>query len=68
MTRLKDNLARIVDLGVEVKDVNRGLLDFPSIYRGQVVYLCWSIGEERVGYWHPLDGGFAARRPLEDEP
>lgn len=52
------------DLGVQVRDPEQGLLDFPSEREGTPVYLCWRFGEERVTFWHPRTTGFADRRPL----
>ena len=52
------------DLGVELKGIENGLLDFPSIREGRVVYLCWRQGEEGIAYWHDLDAGFAGRQLL----
>jgi hypothetical protein len=42
------------------------LVDFPSLRRGEKVYLCWKLGEERIGYWHGIEEGFAGRKPLDD--
>lgn len=57
-------LLRFHALGIEVKDVEQGLVDFRGLVGDQPAYLCWKDGEERVAHWHPLEGGFAARRPL----
>lgn len=61
-------LARAVDeltsIGVEVKDVDEGLVDFPALRRGETVLLCWKLGENEIGYWHTVDAGFAGRQPL----
>ncbi len=55
----------IHDAGVEIKDHNVGLIDFPSMRGGRVVYLCWQFGEgDEIGWWHEVDGGFAGRQPL----
>jgi hypothetical protein len=54
----------IVELGVEVKDLDEGLVDFPALHRGETVLLCWQLGEDEVGYWHSPEDGFAGRRPL----
>jgi hypothetical protein len=54
----------IVELGVEVKDLDEGLVDFPALHRGETVLLCWQLGEDEVGYWHSPQDGFAGRRPL----
>ncbi len=57
---------RIEAYGCLVKDIDLGLLDFPSMRNGRAVYLCWKAGEERIMYWHPMDEGFATRKTLED--
>ena len=58
-------LERLNELGVEVKDVERGLLDFPALRGDEEVLLCWHVGEDEIGWWHGTDEGFAGRRPLE---
>jgi hypothetical protein len=57
-------LKQVTDLGVEVKDIEQGLIDFRSEMDGRVVYLCWKLGEEHIAWWHELDTGFAGRQPL----
>jgi hypothetical protein len=52
-------------LGVQVKDLDLGLLDFPARREGEDVLLCWHVGEERVGFWHGLEEGFAGRKPID---
>ena len=64
--KLRDLLHEVAELGVEVKAAD-GLVDFRSKLHGRTVYLCWKYGEERVGYFHELDTGFAGRRPLPDD-
>ncbi|HZP95745.1 MAG TPA: DUF2203 domain-containing protein [Candidatus Limnocylindria bacterium] len=60
-------LREIADLGIEVKDPDRGLIDFRSRMRGREVYLCWQLGEgDRISFWHDLDTGFAGRKIIED--
>jgi hypothetical protein len=54
----------LVELGVEVKDLDEGLVDFPALHRGETVLLCWRLGEDEIRYWHSVEGGFAGRRPL----
>jgi len=54
----------LTSLGVQVKDLDSGLVDFPAFRDGEEVLLCWQLGEDEVGWWHTLDGGFAGRRPL----
>jgi hypothetical protein len=48
-----------------VRDIDRGLIDFPAIRDGQEVYLCWELGEDRVAWWHELDAGYGGRQPLD---
>ncbi len=55
-------------LGCELKDVQQGLVDFPSTIEGGVAYLCWQRGEASIAFWHTLEAGFAGRRPLKSEP
>ena len=55
---------RIRELGVLLKDLDTGLLDFPHEREGRVVFLCWRPPERRVGYWHEIEAGFAGRQPL----
>ena len=52
-------------LGVLVKDLDRGLVDFPALRDGEEVLLCWQVGEDEVAYWHGLEEGFAGRKPLD---
>jgi hypothetical protein len=60
-------LKDIAELGVEVKDPDRGLVDFRTKLRGREVYLCWQLGEgNRISYWHDLEAGFAGRKLIED--
>ena len=51
-------------LGVLVKDLDRGLVDFPALRDGEEVLLCWEVGEDEVAFWHGVDEGFAGRKPL----
>jgi hypothetical protein len=53
------------DLGVVVKDLDLGLLDFPGLRDGEEVELCWQVGEDAVAEWHPLDAGFRGRKPID---
>jgi hypothetical protein len=61
---VRDTVTRIEETGCVVKDLDQGLLDFPSIVNEEQVYLCWKLGEEGIGYWHRSDEGFAGRKPL----
>jgi hypothetical protein len=64
-TRVEGYLKELGDLGIEVKDPERGLVDFPGERAGQAIYLCWQLGEPSVSHWHAVDKGFADRRPVE---
>ena len=58
-------LSELEDLGVQLKDFERGLVDFPSLREGRVVLLCWQLGEgDELEWWHDVDAGFAGRTPL----
>ena len=61
----KDTLAEIDSIGVQVKDLQEGLLDFPCIIEGKTVLLCWKLGEKEIGFWHSPEDGFAGRKPLD---
>ena len=60
-------LEELERLGVQVKDLDRGLVDFPCLHRGRVVLLCWELGEDEVAFWHGADEGFAGRKSLPIE-
>jgi hypothetical protein len=57
---------QIQEMGVLVKDLDKGLCDFPFMRDGRVVYLCWKLGEEDIGWWHETHTGYAGRQPLDD--
>jgi hypothetical protein len=57
-------IQRLDRLGVLVKDLDRGLVDFPALRDGEEVLLCWQVGEDEVAHWHGLEEGFAGRKPL----
>ena len=59
-------LRTLSDLGIQVKDINTGLIDFPARYQGRIVLLCWQWDEPAVQFWHDVDAGFAGRRPTTD--
>lgn len=61
---LRDHLRYLEGLGIELKDVEEGIVDFPTRMYGRDVYLCWRLGEERVSHWHDRDSGFAGRQQL----
>ena len=57
-------VAQLEELGVLVKDLDRGLVDFPAFRSGEEVLLCWEAGEDQIAFWHGVDEGFAGRKPL----
>src|SRR5215467_6608661 len=63
--RAKDALAEIDSIGVQVKDLSIGLLDFPCEVEGQIILLCWKLGEPAITHWHGLREGFAGRKPID---
>jgi hypothetical protein len=63
----KDALSEINAIGVQVKDLDVGLLDFPTLVNGQVVLLCWRMGEPAITHWHGTEEGFAGRKPIDDK-
>lgn len=66
MARLEEVVGEIQETGCVVKDVDEGLVDFPTLRDGREVYLCWKLGEKRIEYWHGMDEGFAGRKPLDE--
>ena len=64
--RLKDAIAEIDATGVQVKDLDIGLLDFPCQVEGEIILLCWKRGEEKITHWHSTSEGFAGRKPIDD--
>jgi hypothetical protein len=51
--------------GLVLRDIDKGLIDFPAVSDGREIYLCWELGEDEVGYWHDLEGGYGGREPLD---
>ncbi len=64
--RLEQGVKGIIALGVTIKDIDAGLVDFLGLRNGREVYLCWRYGEEELGFWHELNAGFSGRRPLDE--
>lgn len=62
---IKDALEQIAGTGCVVKDLDQGLIDFPSVMDDEQVYLCWKLGEERIRFWHHVHEGFAGRKPID---
>jgi len=65
--RVKDTLAEIDATGVQVKDLDIGLLDFPCQVEGRTVLLCWKLGEKGITHWHDTSEGFAGRKPIDEK-
>jgi hypothetical protein len=63
--QIKAALEQIESTGCVVKDLDMGLIDFPSRFNGEEVFLCWRVGEDRIRFWHRQDEGFAGRKPID---
>jgi hypothetical protein len=66
LRRVKESIAEIDSIGVQVKDVDEGLLDFPCRLDDQVVLLCWRMGETSIEHWHTIEDGFKGRQPVDE--
>jgi hypothetical protein len=64
--RVKDAVAEIDATGVQVKDLDVGLLDFPCRVNGEIILLCWKLGEQGITHWHGTEEGFAGRKPINE--
>lgn len=62
---LRSSLEKLENMGVVVKDLDTGLVDFPTLYRGEEVYLCWRMDEGDIEHWHGVDEGFAGRKEID---
>jgi hypothetical protein len=65
--RLKAALENLQEIGCIIKDLDIGLVDFPTLFRGEEVYLCWKLGETGIGYWHGVHEGFAGRKRIDQD-
>jgi hypothetical protein len=65
--RLKAAIQKIQESGCLIKDLDVGLVDFPTLFRGDEVYLCWKLGETGISFWHGTQEGFAGRKPIDAE-
>ena len=66
-SQLRSALAAIEERGCIVKDLGIGLLDFPTRFRGEEVYLCWRLGEPAIAFWHGVNEGFKGRKPIDQD-
>ena len=62
----KDAMGEVEAIGVQIKDLDIGLLDFPCVVDDQIVLLCWKLGEDKIEYWHGLEEGFKGRKPVDE--
>ncbi len=67
LTELKTVLLEFYQREIQIKDLDRGLIDFPSLREGKEIFLCWENGEPDIEFWHDLEAGFAGRQRIEDE-
>jgi hypothetical protein len=65
--RLRQAVSQFEEIGCYVKDLDTGLVDFPTVFRGVEVYLCWKLGEPRITFWHGTDEGFRGRKPIDQD-
>ena len=65
--RLRDLIERIQEFGCVVKDLDTGLVDFPTLFRGTEVYLCWKLGETAIAFWHGVEEGFRGRKAIDQD-
>jgi hypothetical protein len=66
-SRLKESIEAVQEHGCLMKDLDLGLIDFPTLLRGEDVYLCWKLGEQRIEFWHGTDEGYRGRKPIDQE-
>lgn len=66
LERVRESIAEIDSIGVQVKDLDTGLLDFPFKLDDEVVLLCWRMGEPAIEHWHTVDAGFKGRKPVDE--
>jgi hypothetical protein len=66
-SHVRETIEEVQEYGCVVKDLKIGLLDFPTVFRGREVYLCWKLGEPSIDWWHGTDEGFAGRKPIDSD-
>jgi hypothetical protein len=64
---IKAAVEKIQEIGCQLKDIETGLVDFPTLYHGKEVYLCWKLGESSIGFWHHVEDGFRGRHAIDSE-
>ena len=65
LAKLRSAIERVQELGCVVKDLDTGLVDFPTVFRGEDVYLCWKLGEPAIEFWHRIEDGFRGRKAID---
>ena len=65
--RLRERIEAVLETGCLVKDLDTGLVDFPTLLRGEEVYLCWRLGESGIAFWHGVEEGFAGRKAIDQD-
>jgi hypothetical protein len=65
--RLRTAVQAVQNAGAQIKDLDTGLIDFPTMYRGAEVCLCWKLGEDAIEYWHSVEDGFRGRKPIDGD-
>jgi hypothetical protein len=68
VSRMHQVVSKLVEWDVTLRDISAGLIDFPAMANGRPVWLCWRLGEGEIAWWHGMDEGFAARKPLGELP
>jgi hypothetical protein len=64
---LRNAIESVQQMGCLVKDLDTGLVDFPTLFRGVEVYLCWKLGESGIDYWHGVEEGFRGRKAIDQD-
>jgi hypothetical protein len=64
---LRKAIEAVQEMGCLIKDLDTGLIDFPTLFRGREVYLCWKLGEPDIGFWHGVEEGFAGRKAIDQD-
>jgi hypothetical protein len=65
--RLRAVIEQVQEIGCLIKDLDIGLVDFPTVFQGTEVYLCWKLGEPAIEYWHGVDEGYRGRKPIDQD-
>ena len=65
--KLRGVIEQVQQIGCLIKDLEIGLVDFPTVFRGSEVYLCWKLGEPAIEYWHGVDEGYRGRKPIDQD-